>query len=96
VSTCRSIGGYEPDLRHRANDAAVLLEFVRMAGAVALMPALTLPATDSALAVRHVAETVIRRRLVVITRESPTAPALNTFLTAVREQALRLKPRSEP
>jgi DNA-binding transcriptional LysR family regulator len=87
VSTCRSLGGYEPDLRHHSNDADVQLELVRSAGAVALMPALTLPAHDPALALRDIAEAVIRRRLVLITRDSPTGPALGTFLTAVRDQA---------
>jgi len=90
ISTCRSLGGYEPDLRHHSNDADVQLELVRAAGAVALMPALTLPAADPALAVREIAGTVISRRLVVITRDSPTGPALDTFLSAVRGQALRL------
>jgi DNA-binding transcriptional LysR family regulator len=90
VSTCRSLGGYEPDLRHHSNDADVQLELVRAAGAVALMPALTLPAADPTLAVRDIAGTVIGRRLVVITRASPTGPALDTFLSAVRAQALRL------
>jgi DNA-binding transcriptional LysR family regulator len=90
VSTCRSLGGYEPDLRHRSNDADVQLELVRMAGAVALMPALTLPATDPALAVRNIAEASVGRRLVIVTRDTPSAPALATFLTAVHEQARRL------
>src|SRR5919202_492727 len=90
VSTCRSLGGFEPDLRHHSNDADVQLELVRTAGAVALMPALTLPAVDPALAVRDIAETVISRRLVLVTRDNPAGPALSTFLTAVRQQALRL------
>jgi DNA-binding transcriptional LysR family regulator len=95
VSVCRSLGGYEPDLRHHSNDADVQLELVRSAGAVALMPALTLPAVDPALAVRDVAETVIGRRLVVITRDSPVPPALDRFLAAVRDQARRLDPERE-
>jgi len=98
ISTCRSLGGYEPDLRHHSNDADVQLELVRAAGAVALMPALTLPAADPALAVREIAGTVISRRLVVITRDSPTGPALDTFLSAVRGQVLRLdgQPQTSP
>jgi DNA-binding transcriptional LysR family regulator len=93
VGTCRSLGGYEPDLRHRSNDADVQLELVRTAGAVALMPALTLPAADPALAVRDVAESVISRRLMTIVRDGPTAPAVSTFLAAVRDQADRLAHR---
>jgi DNA-binding transcriptional LysR family regulator len=90
VGTCRSLGGYEPDLRHRSNDADVQLELVRTTGAIALMPAVTLPAADPALAIRDIAEAAISRRLMIITRDSPTAPALSTFLAAVREQAHRL------
>ncbi|MGS2615881.1 LysR family transcriptional regulator [Micromonospora sp. LZ34] len=97
VGTCRSLGGYEPDLRHRSSDADVQLELVRVAAAVALLPALTLPADDPALAVRDVAEATLRRRLVVVTRDSPPAPALTAFLAAVTDQAHQLnRPRSEP
>lgn len=90
VGTCRSLGGYEPDLRHRSNDADVQLELVRVAGAVALMPALTLPPADSALAVRDVAEGDVRRRLVVATREGRPGPALRTVLDAVEDLGRRL------
>jgi DNA-binding transcriptional LysR family regulator len=85
------LGGYDPDLRHRTNDADVLLDLVRRAGAVALMPALTLPAADAGLAVRDVAEATVTRRLVIITRDSPQAPALNVFLAAVEARARRLE-----
>jgi len=91
VGVCRALGGYEPDLRHRSNDADVQLELVRSAGAVALMPGLTLPPDDPALAVRDVADAVVSRRLVVLTRDTPTAPALAAFLATVRDQADRLR-----
>jgi hypothetical protein len=55
------------------------------------MPALTLPAGDPALAVRDVAEAAIGRRLVVVTRDGPTGPALDSFLGALRDQAHRLR-----
>lgn len=91
LSTCRSLGGYEPDLRHRSNDAEVQLELVRMAGAIALLPALTLPAHDPALAIRDIEEASVGRRLVLITRDTAAAPALTTFLTAIRAQARQLQ-----
>ena len=56
----------------------------------ALLPALTLPSADPALAVRDIADVVIRRRLMIVTRNSPTAPALNTFLDAVRDRTHQL------
>ncbi|WFE54185.1 LysR substrate-binding domain-containing protein [Micromonospora sp. WMMD1155] len=90
VGTCRALGGYEPDLRHRSNDADVQLELVRAATAVALMPALTLPRDDPALAIRDVAEVTVGRRLVAVTRDTPAAPALIALLRAVTEQVGRL------
>lgn len=90
IGICRSLGGYEPDLRHRSNDADVQLELVRAGAAVALMPPLALPERDPALAVRDVAEADLRRRLVVATRETPPAPALTTFLAAVTDRAQSL------
>ncbi|WP_148575573.1 LysR family transcriptional regulator [Nocardioides caldifontis] len=89
-STCRAMGGFDPDVRHRSNDADVQLELVRRCGAVALLPALALPAADRGLVIRPVAEGSVGRRLVMITREGSKAPALAGFLEAVREQAARL------
>jgi DNA-binding transcriptional LysR family regulator len=96
VGTCRSLGVYEPDLRHRSNDADVQLELVRAVGAVALLPALTLPAADPALAVREVAEAAVGRRLVVLTRDAPGPPALAAVLAALRDQVRRLSPAPGP
>ncbi|WP_406080093.1 LysR family transcriptional regulator [Micromonospora sp. NBC_00858] len=90
VGTCRSVGGYEPDLRHRCSDADVQLELVRAAAAVALMPALTLPTDDPALAIRDIAEATLQRRLVAVTRDNPPAPALTALLTAVTDQVHKL------
>ena len=89
-STCRSLGGYQPDVRHRSNDADVQLELVRRCGAVALLPALMLPVDDPALAIRDVAEASVGRKLVLITRKAQKAPALAAFLAALEEQARRL------
>ena len=89
IGTCRSLGGYEPDLRHRSNDADVQLELVRAGAAVALMPPLTMPAKDRALAIRSVADLRLSRRLVAVTRDTPAAPALTALMAAVRaEEAL--------
>ncbi|MET7879105.1 LysR family transcriptional regulator [Micromonospora profundi] len=90
VGTCRALGGYEPDLRHRCSDADVQLELVRVAAAVALMPALTVPDNDPALAVRDVAEATLKRRLFAATRDTPPAPALTALLAAVTDQAHRI------
>ncbi|MEV0903029.1 LysR family transcriptional regulator [Actinoplanes sp. NPDC049802] len=87
VGTCRSLGGYEPDLRHHSNDADVQLELIRVAGTVGLLPVLTLPPPEPALAVRRVAEADLGRRLFAVTREGPLSPALAAFLDVVTAQA---------
>lgn len=92
VGHCRALGGFDPDLRHRSNDADVQLELVRAGAAVALLPVLTLPVADPALAVRDIAEARLGRRLVVVTRNTPPAPALTTFLAAVTDEVRRLDP----
>lgn len=91
LSTCRSLGGYEPDLRHRSNDADVQLELVRTTGAVALLPPLTLPAHDPGLAVRDLAKGSVSRRLSLITREGPRPPALRAYVDALADVARRLR-----
>lgn len=100
ISACRSLGGYEPDLRHRSDDADVQLELIRTTGAVGLMPQLTLPDHDPALAYCDIEGASITRRLVLITRNGPTPPALDAFTTALLEQvgrvgADRRRPRSQ-
>lgn len=90
VGSCRSIGGYEPDVRHRSSDADVQLDLVRATGAVALLPALALPAADPALAIRDVAGDRLGRRLVVVVRDGPAPPARTAFLTVVTDLVRRL------
>ncbi|MDI6100249.1 LysR family transcriptional regulator [Actinoplanes sp. NEAU-A12] len=91
VGRCRAIGGYEPAVWHRSNDADVQLELVRRTGAVALLPELTLPPPDPALAYREVAEAALGRRLFTITRDGPSSPALTAFRAAVTDRAKSLK-----
>jgi DNA-binding transcriptional LysR family regulator len=92
VGTCRTLGGYEPDLRHRSSDTDVQLELARAAAAVAIMPALTLPTDDPALAIRDIAEATLKRRLVAATRDTPPTPALTALLTAVTDQVHAIAP----
>jgi DNA-binding transcriptional LysR family regulator len=91
VGSCRAVGDFEPDVRHRSGDLDVQLELVRSTGAVALLPALALPAADPSLSFHPVAETALGRRLLVVTRQGPAAPALRAFLGAVSAQVERLR-----
>ncbi|MEV6846795.1 LysR family transcriptional regulator [Actinoplanes sp. NPDC051411] len=89
IGTCRAFGDYEPDLRHRSNDADVQLELVRAGAAVALLPPLATPVGDPTLAIRDIAAVTLRRRLVTVTRDTPPSPALTAFHTEVTTQARR-------
>ena len=42
VRTCREHGGFEPDIRHRVNDATLALALVAQGLAVTLLPSLAL------------------------------------------------------
>ncbi|GIJ48412.1 LysR family transcriptional regulator [Virgisporangium aliadipatigenens] len=90
IGTCRSLGGYEPDVRHRSNDADVQLELIRIGAAVALLPPLAMPANDPTVAVRDIAGTRLMRRLMVVTRDGPPAPALTAFLAALTDVAAEI------
>ncbi|GIE33689.1 hypothetical protein Ait01nite_067340 [Actinoplanes italicus] len=92
VGTCRSFGGYEPDVRHHSNDADVQLALVQYAAAVALLPLLNLPPPNPALAYRRVAEADLGRRLFTVTRDAPPSPALTAFLTVVTDRAAAITP----
>lgn len=85
-------------MRHHSSDADVQLELVRATAAVALLPALTLPAVDPALAYRDVLEQRLGRRLVMVTRDGSPTPALTAFLAVVTDQAraLDLLPAQRP
>ena len=41
--TCRERGGFDPDIRHRTNDATISLALVARGLAMALLPGLVLP-----------------------------------------------------
>jgi DNA-binding transcriptional LysR family regulator len=66
---CRSVGGFEPEIRHRVNEMELLLDMVA-GGAAALVPALGRPERDARVAVRRVAEGRVSRALFVAVRES--------------------------
>ena len=87
LAACRELGGFDPELRHRSNDADVQLEIVRSARAVALMPSLTVPLDDPSLAIRHVADGTVARSLLLLTRDQTTSGALAHVLDSIRTRA---------
>jgi DNA-binding transcriptional LysR family regulator len=87
---CRSVGGFEPDIRHRLNDMGLLVELVARGRAVALVPALGAPERDRRLAVRSPAEGPFTRALFVAVRASDrTRPSTAAVVAAIRQSATR-------
>jgi DNA-binding transcriptional LysR family regulator len=94
VRTCRQLGGFEPDIRHRANDANVSLAVIARGLAVALLPALPLPERPRGIAVRAIAEASVDRAIFAATRTTDAArPSMQAVLRAVRVAAAALHPR---
>ena len=81
---CRSVGGFEPDVRHRVNDMRLLLELVAGGRGAALVPALGHPERDTRVAVRRIAEGGVSRALFVAVRTSDRSrPATAAVVAAI-------------
>ena len=88
VRACRSLGGFEPDVRHRSNDLMMLLALVANGQAVTLLPDLVGPDREPAVAARDIAEGELRRTVFsAIRRGSTRRPALIALRAALREEA---------
>jgi DNA-binding transcriptional LysR family regulator len=89
--TCRQHGGFDPDIRHRTNDAIVSLALVARGLAVTLLPDLALPARHPGIALRGIAEAPVERAIFAVTRSSDAArPSTRALLAAIRDAAAAL------
>jgi len=89
--TCRQHGGFDPDIRHRTNDAIVSLALVARGLAVTLLPDLALPGRLPGIALRRVAEAPLERAIFAVTRSSDAArPSTRALLAAIRDAAAAL------
>ena len=79
---CREHGGFEPDIRHRANDANVALALVARGLAVTLLPQFVLPATGFTLRPVPASRTIYA----VIRTADEQRPSTRALLAAVRDQ----------
>ena len=89
--TCRELGGFEPDVRHRTNDAAISLAVVARGLAVTMLPELALPERPPAVELRPIAERAVTRSIFLATRATDAArPSTQALVAAVRQAAADL------
>jgi DNA-binding transcriptional LysR family regulator len=89
--TCRERGGFEPDIRHRTNDATVSLALVARGLAVTLLPDLPLPDHHPGITLRRIAGGPVSRAIFAATRAADaTRPSAQALLDAVRTVAAAL------
>jgi DNA-binding transcriptional LysR family regulator len=88
LRACREYGGFEPDIRHRTNDAFLALALVARGLAVALMPGLVPADRQPGVKGRRIAEGTLTRSVFAVTRASDAArPSTRALLAAVRDAA---------
>jgi DNA-binding transcriptional LysR family regulator len=89
--TCREHGGFEPDIRHRTNDATVSLALVARGLAVTLLPDLVVAERHRDIVLRGVAEARVSRAIFAVTRAADAArPSTRALVAAVRDAAAAL------
>jgi len=88
---CRELGGFEPDIRFRANDANVSLALVARGLALALIPDLPLTGGRPGVAIRPIAESEVTRAIFAVTRAADAArPSTQALLGAIRTAVRQL------
>jgi DNA-binding transcriptional LysR family regulator len=88
---CRELGGFDPDIRHRANDATISLALVARGLAVTLLPELPLSGREPGIEVRPIAEGSVSRAIFAATRTADAArPSTQALLAAVRDAVAAL------
>jgi DNA-binding transcriptional LysR family regulator len=86
LRACRLIGGFEPDVRHRANDIAILVALVAAGEGVVLLPGLARAERDPRIAVRPIKNADLGRTIYALDRHTsagrPSVQALIGELSA--------------
>src|SRR5690349_6212565 len=79
---CRELGAFEPDIRHRTNDATVSLALVARGLAVALVPRLAVPEHHPGVVLKP---TGVKRRILAVVREADAArPSVQALVAGAR------------
>jgi DNA-binding transcriptional LysR family regulator len=90
--TCRELGGFHPDVRHRTDDATVAVALVARGLAVTMLPELPLPDRRAGIAVRPIAEGPVSRAIFAATRTADAVrPSTRALLAALRDAVASLR-----
>lgn len=91
LRSCRLIGGFEPDVRHWANDIAILIALVAAGQGIVLLPGLAAAERDPRVAVRPIADADLGRTIYAFHRRTASGrPSVRALVDALRETAARL------
>ena len=86
--TCRELGAFDPDLRHRTNDSVTSLALVAAGQAVTLLPDFVRPQAHPGVAVRAIAGGAVHRTIFMATRAADAErPSVQALRAAVRAAA---------
>jgi DNA-binding transcriptional LysR family regulator len=86
--TCRELGGFDPDVRHRTNDSVLSLALIAHGRAVTLLPGFVGPEAYPGVTVRAIAEGSVHRTIFAATRTADARrPTVRALLRAVRDAA---------
>ena len=89
--TCRELGGFDPDIRHRTNDSVTSLAVVAHGQAVTLLPHLVASHTHPGVAVRSIDEGSVHRTIFAATRTADAKrPSVQALVGAVRTAGANL------
>jgi DNA-binding transcriptional LysR family regulator len=89
--TCRDLGGFDPDIRHRTHDATVSLALVASGLAVTLLPDLVVPDRHPGVVLRDITERPVSRAIFAANRTTDAVrPSTQALLAAVRDAAAAL------
>jgi DNA-binding transcriptional LysR family regulator len=85
LRACRLIGGFEPDVRHWANDIAILIALVAAGQGVVMLPGLARAERDRRIAVRPIEDAELGRTIYALNRRTNAArPSVRAVIGQLR------------
>jgi DNA-binding transcriptional LysR family regulator len=91
VTACRTRGGFDPDIRYRSNDYAVLLTLVAFGLAVTLIPVLAPASRHEGVVIKDIEESnIVRDVFVAVRKGSRRQPNIAAMCDAVERTVATL------